>query len=339
MTPPPLAPEIIEQYAALQEYAGYVDVGDRTQILVTGADRQRFLHGFCTNDVKRLVPGSGCEAFLTSAKGKLIGHVFVFCGASDLTLEASPGQGEAIVRHLDRYVIREDVQFHDLQSRACEFFLAGPRAENALADLAGGEVPSGMLAHQTGQIAEVPVAIRRVPLAVVPAFLLSCPRERAEELRRRLDAARIRACGPEVFDIARVEAGFPLFGRDINEDCLPQEVNRDAVAISLQKGCYLGQETVARIDALGHVNRKRVGLRWLGADPLQPGQELHVGGQPAGRVTSVVWSPRQQASLALAQLRTGFAQGGRRLETAAGAAEVIDWFSPTVDLAKNGPSG
>jgi folate-binding protein YgfZ len=338
MTPPPIAPETIEQYTFLLDHAGFVDVGDRTQIRVTGADRVRFLQGFCTNDIKRLVRGTGCEAFLTNAKGKLVGHVFVFCGSEDLTLETSPGQGETIVRHLDRYVIRENVQFHDLQARAVEFFVAGQHAAAALAALVGGPVPDGLLAHQTGNVSGVPISVRRVPLAVVPAFLVSCPAERSDELGRRLIAGGVRPCAAEVFDIARVEAGFPLFGRDINEDCLPQEVNRDAAAISFTKGCYLGQETVARIDALGHVNRKLVGLRWFGADALPAGQELTVAGQPIGRVTSVVWSPRQQTVLALAQLRSGFAQGGLRLETSSGAAEVIDWFSARVDIATNDAS-
>jgi len=339
MTQLPLAQETIEQYTDLADHAGFVDVRDRTQIRITGADRVRFLHGFCTNDIKRLVRGAGCEAFLTNARGKLVGHVFVFCGSEDLILETSPGQAETIIRHLDRYVIREDVQFHDLQSGAVEFFVAGPQAGAALADLIGGAVEDILLAHQTGDISGVPVSVRRVPLAVVPAFLISCPAERSDELCRRLIAGGVRPCGAEVFDIARVEAGFPLFGRDIDGDCLPQEVNRDAVAICFSKGCYLGQETVARIDALGHVHRKLVGLRWPDSDMLPSGKELTVAGQPIGRVTSAVWSPRQRAVLALAQLRVGFAQRGLRLETSSGAVEVIDWFSARVDIAASGASG
>jgi folate-binding protein YgfZ len=339
MTPLPLAPETIEQYMALTDRAGFVDVRDRSQIRITGADRVKFLHGFCTNDIKRLVRGTGCEAFLTNAKGKLVGHVFVFCGSEDLILETSPGQTETIIRHLDRYVIREDVQFHDLQSRAAEFFVAGPHAVEALAGLVGVAVPDVLLAHQTGDVSDVPISVRRVPLAVVPAFLLTCPGHRSDELCGRLIAGGVRRCGAEVFDIARMEAGFPLFGRDINEDCLPQEVNRDAVAISFTKGCYLGQETVARIDALGHVNRKLVGLRWSDLDTLPSDTELTVAGQPIGRVTSAVWSPRQRAVLALAQVRGGFAQGGSRLETSWGVAEVIDWFSARVDIASSGASG
>ena len=159
----------------------------------------------------------------------------------------------------------------------------------------------------------------------VPAFFLSYPTERHAEIQQRLGEAGVRPCGAEVFEIVRVEAGFPWYGRDIHEDCLPQEVNRDAQAISFTKGCYLGQETVARIDALGHVNRKLAGVRWYGSEMLQSGQELTVAGQAIGRVTSAVWSPRARAVLALAYLRHGFDQPGARLETASGVAEVVDW--------------
>jgi folate-binding protein YgfZ len=321
----PLSPETLEQYSALSYGAGFVDVSSRTQVRITGADRVKFLHGFCTNDIQRLPAGAGCEAFLTGVKGKVIGHVFVFCGDQDLVLETSPGQAEAIIRHLGRYVIREDVRIDDLQTRVAEVFVAGPRSAAPLAGLIGAAVPVEMLAHQTGHVSGVPISVRRVPLAAVPAFLLSYPTERHAELQRQLDEAGVRPCSAEAFDIARIEAGFPWYGRDIFEDCLPQEVNRDAQAISFTKGCYLGQETVARIDALGHVNQKLAGLRWHGSEMLQPGQELTVAGQSIGRVTSAVWSPRVRGVLALAYLRYGFDQPGARLETATGVAEVVDW--------------
>ncbi len=321
----PMSPETLEQYSTLSYGAGFVDVSDRTQVRMTGADRVKFLHGFCTNDIKRLPAGSGCEAFLTNVKGRVVGHVFVFCGDQDLILETSPGQAEAIIRHLDRYVIREDVQFDDLQARVAELFVAGPRSDAVLAGLTGADAPAEMLTHQTGDMSGIPISVRRVPLAAVPAFFVSYPAERHTEIQQRLGQAGVRSCGAEVFEVVRVEAGFPWYGRDINEDCLPQEVNRDAQAISFTKGCYLGQETVARIDALGHVNRKLAGVRWHGSEMLQPGQELTVAGQAIGRVTSAVWSPRARAVLALAYLRHGFDLPGARLETESGMAEVVDW--------------
>ena len=123
---------------------------------------------------------------------------------------------------------------------------------------------------------------------------------------------------------ARLEAGVPLFGHDITADNLPQEVARDARAISFTKGCYLGQETVARIDALGHVNRLLVGLKFAGQAAPPTGTVLLAGQQDVGHVTSAAWSPRLAAPLALAYVRRSHAKKGSTLSSAAGAAEVIE---------------
>jgi folate-binding protein YgfZ len=139
----------------------------------------------------------------------------------------------------------------------------------------------------------------------------------------RLIAAGAEMCQMETLDIVRVEAGFPFYGRDITEENLPQEVHRNERAISFTKGCYLGQETVARIDALGHVNRTLAGLRWDVAEIPPTGQELIVAGRVVGQITSAVWSPRYDSPLSLAYLRQGQNQPGLRLDTTIGTAEVV----------------
>jgi hypothetical protein len=127
----------------------------------------------------------------------------------------------------------------------------------------------------------------------------------------------------DVFAAVRIEAGLPLFGVDFNADNLPQEVGRDAVAISFTKGCYLGQETVARIDALGHVNRQLAGVRFSGeAAPAAETKLTHAGAE-VGQVTSASYSPQLKAPLALAMLRRGHNSPGAQLDSPAGAAEVV----------------
>jgi len=326
----PLNEAVRKEYLALTEGAGAVDVSDRTQVRVSGADRVRFLHGFCTNDIQRLSAGAGCETFLANARGKLVGHVFVFCDAEGLTLETSPGQAESLIRHLDRYVIREDVQFQDLNGLVAEFLVAGQRSPELLAGLTGRPAPAEMLSHEEAVLASaVPISLRRVPLAVPSAFLLSCPAARRAEVQQLLLTCGAMVCGAEAFEAVRIEAGFPCYGRDITEEHLPQEVNRNAQAISFTKGCYLGQETVARINALGHVNRKLVQLSWQGPEPLQPGQDLKLEEQVVGRVTSAAWSPRCGGPLALAYLRRGLDRPGTRLETGGGIAEVVEVSIPS----------
>ena len=115
---PPIATDqdLAADYQALDVGAGLVDFGDRTLLELTGADRARFLHNLCTNEIRKLPAGAGCEAFLTNVQGKLLGHVLVFASDDGLLLETVPGQAERILSHLDRYLIREQVVLHDRSS-------------------------------------------------------------------------------------------------------------------------------------------------------------------------------------------------------------------------------
>jgi hypothetical protein len=142
-------------------------------------------------------------------------------------------------------------------------------------------------------------------------------------VRAALIEAGAVACGDESFEAARVEWGFPLFARDISDKNLPQEVARDPLAISFVKGCYLGQETVARIDALGHVNKTLVGIRFDGQAIPEPLAALEADGQSVGHVTSAVFSPRMAAPLALGYVRRGNNVAGSRLNSPVGEAEVV----------------
>jgi folate-binding protein YgfZ len=121
----------------------------------------------------------------------------------------------------------------------------------------------------------------------------------------------------------RLETGTPLYGVDFDDDNLPQEVGRNEQAISFTKGCYLGQETVARIDALGHVNQQLVGVRFDGEAIPTVGTELTSGGAVAGRVTSATYSPLLEAPLAIAMVRHKFLPTGTRLDSANGPCEIV----------------
>jgi folate-binding protein YgfZ len=312
-----------DEYEALTRRVGVVHLSDWTHVEICGRDRARFLHGFCTNDIQRLAPGAGCEAFLTNAKGHVLGYVFVFCGESALVIDTVPGQAERIVSHLDRYVIREDVQVTDRTEQWAELLVGGAQAARLLGAAASAAPPQAELAHVSADVAEWPAVMRRVGLIGAPAWTVVCDAAHGNDILDRLAALGARRCSAESFEIARVEAGSPLYGRDITEDNLPQEIGRDDRAISFRKGCYLGQETVARLDALGHVHRRLVLVRFLGQQVPVAGQELTAAGRSAGRVTSVVWSPGFASPLALAYVRTDAQRPGTRLEGAGGAAEVV----------------
>jgi folate-binding protein YgfZ len=311
-----------DAYRTLVEGCGLVDLGHRTQVELTGEDRAAFLHNLCTNEVRRLPAGSGCEAFLTNAQGKILFHVYIFARADSLVIETVPDAGQRLLAHLDRYLIRERVALHDRSQDWAELLVAGTQAERLLLSL-GASVPAGHMEHTAARVEPAEIQLRRVDWIEPPAWLIGASRPCLPELHAALVAAGATPSDLQVFDTLRIEAGTPLYGRDISDDNLPQELARDERAISFTKGCYIGQETVARIDALGHVNKTLVGVRFGQGEVPAVDTPLEVHNQAVGRVTSATFSPRLGAPLALAYVRRGHNTPGTRLDSPAGPAEVI----------------
>ena len=314
-------------YRALVEATGIVDLSGRTQLELTGDDRATFLHNFCTNNVRNLAAGSGAEAFILDAKGHVLGHVFIFLTPHSIVIDTVAGQSEKLRRYLDRYIIREKVEIHDRSEEWGELLVAGPRSAALLESLALS-VPQERLGHCQSTLGGCLIYLRRADLVGPDSWLVACSASDVEGLHAALVNAGAVPSDMAAFEMARIEAGTPLYERDISEKNLPQEVNRDAHAISFTKGCYLGQETVARIDALGHVNRVLVGLRCFGAEAPAPGTELHAGeategSAVVGAVTSAAYSPRLHGPLALGYVRRGHTHVGTKLTTLAGPAEIV----------------
>ncbi|HEV2969791.1 MAG TPA: glycine cleavage T C-terminal barrel domain-containing protein [Pirellulales bacterium] len=310
------------EYSALTSGAGLVDVSGRTQIELTGDDLATFLHSFTTNDIRGLRPGKGCEAFALDARGHVLGHLLVFCTPHSLVVDTVPEQGEKLIRHLERYLIREQVEIHDRTDEWGELLLAGSEAEQLLHD-AAVTVPAGRLEHEQAQLAWQTVWIRRVDMAGPRSFLIAGERGAIDALVIALAAEGATPCTLQTFETVRIEASFPWYGRDITDKNLAQEVNRDRLAISLTKGCYLGQETVARIDALGHVNKTLQSVRFSGGTVPPAGSELRCGQSQSGEVTSATYSPHLNAPLGLAYIRRGLEAIGTKLDSDYGEAEVI----------------
>jgi folate-binding protein YgfZ len=288
------------EYQALTRCRAIVELVNWSSISVTGADRQSFLHNFSTNDVKRLVPGTSCEAFFTNVKGKIVGHGLIDCRESELVIVGVPGQAEALLQHLDRYIIREDVQLHDATGERRYLVVAG----EVLAEIQGHLISWNLIGRGDTQFVET-------------------TRESAADVLAQLVSSGFLLTSPLAFEAARIEAGFPFFGVDFDSENLPQEVGRGSEAISFKKGCYLGQETVARIDALGHVNQKLVGIRFAKGSVPARGTELALSSKGVGAVTSVAVSPKLDSPLALAMVRRGANSVGTRLASTAGECEVV----------------
>jgi len=250
----------LKRPSAFLPAAGWIAWPGRSQIRLTGADRAKFLHNFCTNDIKKLQPGQGCEAFLTTIKGRILGHIFVFAGSDDLVIDTVPGDDVKIRDHLDRYLITEDVQIEVITEQSRCVYLFGWDWPAILQAGLGLEVNAlGPFEHVTAQ--PFSVTVRRFDVTTAPGFELLIPRDAVESVLSAFqfpDPERPRPVEVSAadFEAWRVDAGFPMYGADLSEEHLAQEAARTEKAISFTKGCYLGQEPIARIDALGHVNRE-----------------------------------------------------------------------------------
>jgi tRNA-modifying protein YgfZ len=299
----------LPQYRALRYGRGFVELDGWSSVTVAGADRQAFLNNFCTNDVKRLVAGESCEAFFTNVKGKILGHGLVSCRDGETVFITVPGQAATLIEHLDRYIIREDVQLRDTTNERGYLLIAGGKGADDPIPKIGKESPTRW--------------VRWNIFARPVCGLMETPPGSLDELRKILIDWGDMPCDYAVFDTLRIEVGMSLFGVDFDGHNFPQEVDRNDCAISFTKGCYLGQETVARIDALGHVNQQIVGVRFDGANVPEFGAELTHAGAVAGRVTSATFSPQLQAPLALAMVRREWHKPGSRLDSPLGTCEAI----------------
>jgi tRNA-modifying protein YgfZ len=292
------------------------DVSDRVLIEVTGRDRVTFLHSFCTNDIKKLQPEEGCEAFVTNVKGRILGHVLVFATVSQdgpLWIHSDPGTAPALLEHFNRYVITEDVQFIDRTAEYEKVFACGKDAASRIqvtpiAMEITGEEKMYSLTPSLDFVQRVPFAIPCGYLAMLSIaaiddkkFVWDCL-----ESSGGVEGGGIIPGSREVLEVLRIEALWPRYGVDITEDHLAQEAGRTSQAISFTKGCYLGQEPIARLDALGHTNRELRGIRCDAPGAVTAGAVVldSAGGAEVGRISSAAVHPVTNCAVALAMVKT-----------------------------------
>ena len=299
----------LDEYRALHDGAGILERVDRGRIRLQGADRRAYLQGLLSNDILALQPGGWCYATLLTPQGRMISDMRVFeldaLTLLDLPLAVTP----AVREHLDRFVITEDVVVDDVSEPWAELGIYGPGAAGLLAALDRPRVAPPLHVLPGGDLG-------------VPGFDLIVARPDLAATMDVLVAAGAVPVAEATVEVARVEAGIPKFLVDMDTSTIPLEAGIEDRAVSLTKGCYVGQEVIVRVlhRGGGRVARRLVKLA-MGDEPVDPGNVIRAGDRDVGRVTSAVLSPQAGRWVALGYVQRDFTAPGTELEvlTASGA--------------------
>ena len=294
------------EYELLTESVGLVERPDRTVIGVRGGEVADFLQGQVSNDVEALEPWQGCYATLLNHKGKVRADMRILRSDDGYLLE-SEGIARAVLLHmLETYSLGRDVHFKDLSPERAVLSLIGPEARARLdAEPAAAEHSSVQGEHGFYVATDLGVDI-------------ICHADQAADVRAGLGIDEVDEATAECL---RIESGRPRLGFDMGDDTIPQEAGINERAVSFEKGCYVGQETVARLHFKGKPNRHLRGLRLR--EPAERGDEITFGDKPVGKVGSVCVSPAQ-GPIALAIVRREAAPGDTVAVGDTGSAELVE---------------
>ena len=301
-------------------------------IQILGADAEKVINNLCTNDVRKLAVGSCCEAFITNIRGWCVEHGFVLKLHNRILLVGQFGNPLALCSHIDRYIIREDAKITDQSASKRVFWLSEREADQSALHFHSSSFSPKNGSILSAQVMSLNVTAVSVQFLAASDVLVITEESDRQSMIDALASAGVSAHPSEEFEQRRIASFWPQSGREVLEKSIPQELDRDPLAISFTKGCYLGQETIARLDAIGQLQKKLCLVRIESLETIDPGAAIMKGDQQVGQVTSASFDPTGRTVLALAYLRRGHFAPGLRL-TCCGATAVV-LTSPTVQSPK-----
>ena len=313
------------EYRALTEACGLVDRSERGKLALTGPDAKTFLQGQVTNDVERLEPGHGCYAAFLTHKGKMLGDMRILDVGDELLLDTERVALQGLFNMIRRYKLGSDVELHKRTLEMGLLSLIGPDARRVAA--------VGSLGRREHDNARSVIDGRHVLLVTTDAGVdVFCDAADTAAVAAALDAAGATPVSEGTAEIVRVERGRPRYGMELDEGVIPQEAGLNERAVSFTKGCYVGQETVARLHYRGKPNRHLRGLRL--SEPAATGDVVRAGEKQVGRVATAVVSP-SHGPIALALVRREAAPGDTVAVGESGVtAEVVELpFRPSAPAA------
>jgi folate-binding protein YgfZ len=323
--------------------AGLFRLGDRGLIAVEGGDRARWLDGMVSNDVASLAEGpetSGCYATLLTRQGRIVSDLHVLWRPDALWLELAAEATAAVIAHLEKFIVADDVRLVDRSASIARLAIEGPAAPGILARTLAAPLGLGQDACAEVSLADGAWLVARFGWSGGPGFQLFGNPETAEAgcdaLMQAGGSLGLVEADSIALETLRIEAGVPRFGSELDESVLPPEARLER-AISTTKGCYTGQEVISRIASQGKVGHILVGLSSEGDETLAPGAAVEKGGRKVGEVTSSCRSP-SHGSIALAFVRRSHDAPGTSLEVAGRPVRVSELPFPAADARESGGS-
>ena len=311
-----------EEYWTIKKAVGLADISHLGRLRITGKDRVSFLNGLLTNDISQLKENKGQRSALLNSKARVLADLHLYAQPDSLLIDTGESPASHVKEILDRFIITEDVQIQDSSQDLVQLTVQGPRSSQAIKEVLGPEAqdlkqleqktlgPSTIIARdrtgQTGYDIILP-ALEAEP--VWHGFLLN-----GGDLG-------LNPVGSQALEILRLEAGYPKYATDIDENTIILEAGfKDA--INFNKGCYLGQEVVARATHIGRVNKQLVGLEVETKDSISPRSKLMSDGREAGFITSAAFSPGLGRVASLGYANREFAKEGTRVYVQLGETSI-----------------
>jgi folate-binding protein YgfZ len=328
---------LLDEYRALRGFAAIVDRTARGRLLVSGADRRSYLQGLLSNDIVALTPGSGCYATYLNAQGRMIADMRVFELGDTLLVDLDPGVAQPVADRWSQFIFSEDVQVENVSAGTIQLGVYGPRAVEVLVSALGADTTAGQFrdpnvlrslvvySNVRGTFQGDDVTLLASDDIGVRGFDVVLPAGSREAFATELRRAGAVDATASAAEICRVEGGRPLFLTDMHEDTIPLEAGIEDRAISLTKGCYVGQEIIIRVLHRGHgrVARRLVGITLEpGAAVPPPRQVLKSGAKEIGAITSAVESPALGRPVALGYVHRDFVEPGTPLDVSGIPASV-----------------
>lgn len=310
--------------AAIEAAKRGVALCDRShwgRIQVSDEDRLRFLHNQSTNDFQRLKPGQGCDTVFVTSTARTIDLVTAYVTEDAVLLIVSPNRRQYLIDWLDRYIFFADkVQLLDLTSKTASFSLIGPESDALLNQLGAAQDTSQPYAtHQLLQLGDSQVRIAVGTGLAAPGYTMIVPLEQAATLWSNIIQTGAVPMGDRVWEQLRIQQGRPAPEHELTEDYNPLEAGLWQT-ISFEKGCYIGQETIARLNTYKGVKQNLWGIRLKAA--AQPGSVITVGDEKVGKLTS--YTETDQGSFGLAYIRTKAGGEGLRVQVGDTEGEITN---------------